>query len=108
MSCGLRPRRSCKRDPVPSDNPAAPFQLCVLSVPHLDDHKPHEDAAAVEVTCEGLSHTSEGEEGLFWADLSDASPGRKVCPGFRQAVLQEDVVKDFNACGFWKCYYHHM
>lgn len=29
-------------------------------------------------------------------------------PRVRQAVLQEDVVKGFNACGFWKCYYHHM
>lgn len=96
------------RGPCPHDNPPAPLQLCVLSVPHLDDHKPHEDAAAAEVTCEGLRLTSEGGEGLLRADLSDASGGGKVCPGLRQALLQEDVVNGFNACGFWKCYYHHM
>lgn len=86
----------------------SPHSSCVLSVPHLDDHKPHEDAAAAEVTCEGLRHTSEGGEGLFRADLSDASGGRRVCPGLRQALLLEDVVKGCNACGFWKCYYHHV
>lgn len=27
-----------------------------ITTPHLDDRKPHEDAAAAEVTCEDLSH----------------------------------------------------
>lgn len=48
------------RDLSPRDNPTAPFQMCVLSelgltTPHLDDRKPHENAAASEVTYEDLS-----------------------------------------------------
>lgn len=73
--------RSWTRDLFPGDNPAAPLQMCVLSepgitTPHLDDHKPHEDAAAAEVTCEDLSHTSEG--------------GKKACFGQNSAMLHED------------------
>lgn len=84
--------------------PPAPLQMCVLSepgitTPHLDDHKPHEDAAAAEVTCEGLSHTRKGGGGgVLWADLGDASRGRKIRSGIRRAVLKDDGVKDFNAC----------
>lgn len=48
------------RDLFPSDDPTAPFQMCVLSelgltTPHLDDREPHENAAAAEVTCKDLS-----------------------------------------------------
>lgn len=85
--------------------PPAPLQMCVLSeqgitTPHLDGHKPHEDAAAAEVTCEGLSHTSAGGGRVLWADLGDTSRGRKIYSGIRRAVLREDGVKDFNACEF--------